>query len=355
MTAVSDRPFAGGVDCDVHLTPPPVRALLPYLDAHWREQMVNRGLDRVDFTLSSVRPRLPIAARPGSCEGDEFDALRRHVLDGPGMAGAICHALHGAMALHTEDMAAALLRAVNDWTAAAWLDREPRLRASILVPLQNVDLAVAEIERCVADPRFVQVLVLAMGDQPLGQRAYWPVWAACERHGLPLAIHAGGTYRHAPTATGWPSFHVEDHVLQAGAFDAQLASLIAEGVFTKFPSLKVVLLESGFTWLPTFLWRMDKVWRGLRAEVPWVKTPPSEITRARVRVTLQPLDAPEDPMFLARTIAHARAEGMLLHASDWPHWHDDHPPTLPSALAARMRDTAYETYPRLARVAEKVP
>jgi hypothetical protein len=46
--------------------------------------------------------------------------------------------------------------------AAALLDREPRLRASILVPAHNPDLAVAEIERVAPDRRFVQVLLLAM-------------------------------------------------------------------------------------------------------------------------------------------------------------------------------------------------
>jgi predicted TIM-barrel fold metal-dependent hydrolase len=343
-------PLAGGIDCDVHITPPSVRALLPHLDAYWREQMMNRGLDRVDFTLSSARPRLPMARRPGA--DDDLEGLRRGLLDPLGLSVAICHTLHGAVALHTEDMAAALCRAVNDWVAAEWLARDDRLRASILVPMQNMDLAVAEIERRAGDPRFVGVLVLAMLDQPLGRRGYWPVYAAAERHRLPLLIHAGGLYRHAPTATGWPSYHVEDHVLQAQAFDAQLASLIAEGVFTKFPTLTVVLLESGFTWLPTFIWRMHKIWRGLRAEVPWVKTSPAEIIRDRVRVSLQPVDAPPDPAMLARTVAHIGGDGMFLFSSDWPHWHDDRagwlPEGIPPELARRMlRENPARTFPRL--------
>jgi 3-phenylpropionate/trans-cinnamate dioxygenase ferredoxin subunit len=34
-------------------------------------------------------------------------------------------------------MAAAFARALNDWIAKEWLDRDPRLRASIVVPTQN--------------------------------------------------------------------------------------------------------------------------------------------------------------------------------------------------------------------------
>ena len=72
--------------------------------------------------------------------------------------------------LFSEDMGAAFCRALNDWVAKEWLDRDPRLRASIVIPMQNVEYAVDEIERCAKDRRFVQVLVLAMQEVPLGRR-----------------------------------------------------------------------------------------------------------------------------------------------------------------------------------------
>ena len=66
-------------------------------------------------------------------------------------------------------------------------------------------------------------------------------------------------------------------------------------MFAKYPELKVVLLESGVTWLPAFLWRFRKFWRGVRTEVPWVDRSPGEIVRDHFRLTIQPLDAPDDP------------------------------------------------------------
>ena len=200
--------------------------------------------------------------------------------------------LHGAVALFNEDMAMALCSAINDWVAKELLDREPRLRASILVPAHNPERAVAEIERLAADRRFVQVLLFAMGDMLLGRRPYWPIYAAAEKHGLAIGIHAGSTYRHAPMASGWPAHRVEDYVAQSAAFESQLLSFLAEGVFQQFPRCGVVLIESGFTWLPNLLWRTSKSWRGMRAEVPWIDRPPAEIIREHVRVTLQPVDAP---------------------------------------------------------------
>src|SRR5215468_5400297 len=165
-------------------------------------------------------------------------------------------------------MARAFARAINDWIAKEWLDRDPRLRASIVVPLQNVEFTVDEIERCAVDPRFVQVLVLAMGEVPLGRRHFWPVYAAAERHRLPIGIHAGSSYRHPVTAgVGWPSYYTEDYAAQAVGFQSQLTSLVCEGVFSKFPNLRVVLMESGCSWLPAHLWRLTKYWRGLRMEI----------------------------------------------------------------------------------------
>ena len=297
-------PYAGAIDCDVHPAVPSTAALLPYLGEVWRDQFVNRHIDRTPFTLMSYPPNSPLSARPdwrpaSGLPGSDLDLLRKQALDPFGTGIAILNPLHGAIALFNEDMSAALCGAVNDWIAKEWLDREPRLRASILVAAQNPDLAVAEIERLAADRRFVQVLLPAMGDVPLGRRHLWPIYQAAERHGLAIGIHAGSTYRHAPTAAGWPSYQLEDYVAQSAAFENQIISLLAEGVFRKFPGLKFVLIKSGFTWLPTLLWRASKSWRGMRAETPWIDRLPADIVRDHVRLTLQPIDAPADPATLS--------------------------------------------------------
>ncbi len=134
--------------------------------------------------------------------------------------------------------------------------------------------------------------MLAGDEMPLGRRHYWPIYRAAERHGLPIGIHAGSAYRHPPTPGGWPSYYLEDYVSYAGAFESALLSLVAEGVFVKFPKLKAVFIESGFTWLPACLWRFEKTWRGVRMEIPWVDRPPAAIVRDHIRFTLQPVDAP---------------------------------------------------------------
>ncbi len=342
------------IDCDVHVTVPGMRALLPYLDDSWRELIVARGIDGLE--LASYPPGAPMSCRPdwrpkGAKSGTALTLLRDTVLEGFGASVAICNCLYGAQAVHSEDLAAALCGAVNAWLAAEWLDREPRLRASIVVPAQNPHYAAEEIERRAPDHRFVQVLLLGMGEMLLGRRYYWPIYEAAARHGLPIGIHAGSAYRHAPTSIGWPSHITQDSVNQTAGFEAQLLSLMAEGVFNVHPGLRVVLIESGVTWLPAFLWRAIKSWRALRTEAPWMRRSPAELVREHVRLTSQPFDAPSVHE-VERIMEHLDSDDILLFATDYPHWHFDGtdaiPPGMaPEAVAKMCRDNPLATYPRL--------
>ena len=345
---------SGAIDCDIHPGVPDIKSLLPYMNEFWRESFVNRGLD--GFDMMSYPPNAPIACRPdwrvkGQRPGGSLEAMRRHALDAFDISIAICNPLTGGQAAVSENMGAALCSAVNDWIREHWLNREPRLRASIVVPAQAPLLAADEIDRCASDHRFVQVLMPAACEMMLGRSYYWPIWAAAARHGLPVGIHAGSMYRYAPTSTGWPSHYLHDYVANSQVFEDQLLSLVSNGVFNKFPNLKFVLIESGVSWLPGFIWRAVKTWRGVRAEVPWINRSPAGIIRENIRITMQPFDAP-DQAAVERIVEQIDADHMLLFASDYPHWQFEGEAILPPGLSEEKRrkvrvDNALETYPRL--------
>ncbi|MBV8768745.1 MAG: amidohydrolase [Hyphomicrobiales bacterium] len=348
-------PRIGAIDCDIHPALPGLANLLPYMSDHWREMAQQAGFHELETV--NYPPGSPIAAREDwrpvqGKPGSTLDDVRSQALDPWETSLAVCNCLYGVQALFSEDMAAGIARALNHWMAQEWLDREPRLRASIIIPVQSPELAVDEIEFWASDQRFVQVLMLVTADAPLGKRQYWPIYAAAARHGLPVGIHAGSSFRYPMTPVGWTSYYAEDYVNQSQAFQTQLTSLICEGVFSKYPDLRVVLLESGFTWLPAHLWHLSKFWRGLRMEVPWVDRPPFEIVRDQVRLTLQPIDAPSRRETLERLLEHMGSDKLLLFSSDYPHWQFDGEDVLPDGLSdALVRkiliDNPRETYPRM--------
>lgn len=345
------------IDCDVHISVPSTATLMPYLDAYWYDHFALRGIDRTSFTLTGDAPNAPFAARadwrpqtgrPGSDTG-----MLTSMLEDFKSSAAIANCIFGGVALHSEDMAAVMCKAVNDWVADKWLRADPRLFASVLVPLNSPQLAVEEIERRAGDPRFVQVLMFAMGRDLLGKRSHWPIYEAAERHGFAIAVHAGSLYHHPPM-TGYGSFAYEDYVAQSFSFENQLVSLVAEGVFQKFAKLKFVFAESGVTWAPPALWRFDKTWHGVRADIPWVKTLPSDIVSERVRFTLQPFDAPHERRgeLIDLWCEQMKSDEMLLFSTDFPHWHfEGHDALAPDISSHRksaiLFENALATYPRM--------
>lgn len=351
----TELPVKGAVDCDVHPAVPGTGALLKYMDDHWREQIVERGIDGLDAmsfppgigALGREDWRLP-AGKPGS----DPDRTIKDVLDGFDLSFAILNCLYHVQGAYDENMSIGLARAVNNWVKAEWLDRDPRFRASIVIPTESPELAVDEIDRLASDKRFVQIMMLAGGEIPMGRRFHWPIFRAAEKHGLPITVHAGTNYRHAPTSIGWPSFFVEEYVGHPHMFQMQLLSLITEGVFTKFPNLKFVFAESGFTWLPPSIWRANKTWKAMRVETPWVDRPPAEIVRSNFRFTLQPSDIALDGTGLAKTIEHIGSDDVILFSTDYPHAHFEGKRALPPGLSdSQIRkiciDNPLATYPRL--------
>jgi predicted TIM-barrel fold metal-dependent hydrolase len=223
--------------------------------------------------------------------------------------------------------------AVNDWQVAEWLEQEPRLRASLVVPVQQPEMAAREIDRLGDHPGFVQVYLPVRSRELYGNRIYYPLFEAIARHDLVVGLHFGGAPGNPPTASGWPSYYIEEYVGMAHVFQSQVLNMIVEGLFDRFPTLRVALLEGGWTWMPSLMWRMDKEWKGLRREVPWNRMLPSEYVRRHMRLSLQPLDEPPDTAQLLETIDQLGSDELLMFSTDYPHYHFDAPEeALPAGL-----------------------
>jgi predicted TIM-barrel fold metal-dependent hydrolase len=176
------------------------------------------------------------------------------------------------------------------------------------------------------------------------------MYEAAEAFGLPIQLHPGGTGLNLGTGAGWPSFYYEDHCGVPLAVTPHLASMVCNGVFERFPKLRVALVECGWSWFAPFLWRFDRAFEELRAEVPHLQRRPSEYLKDHLWFTTQPIEEPETPEQFVEALDHAGIADRLMYSSDYPHWDFDPPEgvlpgTVPGEVQRKIfRDTALALY-----------
>lgn len=321
------------VDCDIHPAMKSAEVLFPYLSKRWQDHMKEYGLHyRQPFTATVPYPRSsPALARrdawpeSGGPPGSDLDFMRMQHLDPMNVEYGIMQVLTPGVAGEPNlEYGAALASALNDWQVDAWVDPEPRLRAAVVVALEDTPSAVEEIARHAGDKRFVQINLPPRASEPLGRRKYWPIYQAALDAGLPVGIHIGGWGGVAPTASGYPSFYAEEHHTNAHTMQAAIASLVFEGIPERFPGIRFVFIEGGFGWLPSTVWRLDRQWQRFRSEVPHVRRPPSDYVREHFWFTTQPIEEPEKPEYL-RDILDWIGTDRLMLSTDYPHWDFDDP------------------------------
>jgi predicted TIM-barrel fold metal-dependent hydrolase len=317
------------IDCDIHNAMPDDATLYRYLSPRWRRyhEMIGLRGHYGGYYPRAMKNAARHDAWPpnGGPPGSNLEFMQAQLLDAWNVEYGILNPLFGAGGQVNVPYGAALASAVNDWQLAEMVEVEPRLRASIVVAYEDGELAAAEIDRLGKHPGVVQVLLVVRTQEPLGRRKYWKMYEAAVRNNLPIGIHFGGTGGGPLTGAGWPSHYIEDHGGMPQAFQAQVISMVYEGVFAEFPDLKVVLIEGGFAWLPPLLWRMDRLWRQMGEEIPAVQAAPSEIVRRHFWLTTQPMEEPPQRRYFRQLLDQMDMDDRLMFATDYPHWDFDAP------------------------------
>ncbi len=332
------------IDCDVHHLLPGPKALFPYLPRHYVEYIQ-------DF--DSMMPQIGYTNMPGKGSRHDLwtdsdvnpatavDVARQKHLDAYDIDIAVLTGGPYAAAVHPDcDYAAAYCRAFNDWTLETWVSADSRFRASIHIAPTDPEQAVNEIERLGPRSEFIQVLMPAGARLPFGNRFYHPIYAACERQGLPVCVHFGSEgagVAGPPTAAGYPSYYLEMRMARPQVAMAHVVSLICEGVFEKFPDFRFFFIEQDIFWVPGLMWHMDADWKALRDYTPWVKRLPSDYLRQHIRFGTQPMLQPPTTADLETFLEWLHADEVLIYASDYPHWDWDEPTTLLTGFDEPLR------------------
>lgn len=350
------------IDTDIHPLLDSER-IADFLPEPWRTRYRSgsRGPGYLGYWNTIGVRRADAVLPDGSQVTGSAHALGKHFLDAYGIEYGLLNYEDLAIGLSPDaDYSAALATVINDVIVHDWLPADPRLRTSLVVAPNDPRLAAREIHRLGAHPGVVQVVMPSGARMPYGQRFYHPIYEAAVEYELPVAIHPGSEgsgISYPPSPAGYPSTYFEFHTGLVTSYIGHLISLVTEGVFVKFPTLRWVFIEGGVSWLPPILWRFDKNYKALRQTTPWLTRPPGEIVREHMLLTTQPLEEPEEPKHLRQILGMFDAGRMLMFSTDYPHWDGDTPDFASRALSAELRprvmsETARELYDLPARVAD---
>jgi predicted TIM-barrel fold metal-dependent hydrolase len=206
----------------------------------------------------------PDASKPGIIETRlrSFGGDRIEDMDAAGVD--ICVLSHGAPSGQKlpADIAAALIRRVNDRLAAAVAANPTRFAAFAALPTAVPEAAADELERCVG-MGFKGAMVHGMTNgEFLDLKKYWPIYARAEKLDVPVYFHPA--YPHPAVVDAYYKDYLKDYPMLARpawgyTVDAgtQGIRLVLSGVFEKHPKLKVILGHLGES-LPFQLWRLDQ-------------------------------------------------------------------------------------------------
>lgn len=330
----------GIFDCDIHVYPSAVCPLEAFVPDQLR-LAVELGMDTEPW--NGYRNPHGVNRRDVECTS-ATDLARLH-LDPAGVLRGVLQPQPGLYLsmIQNDDVANGMARVWNDWQAANYLAQDARLLGSVCINMADPVAAAQEIRRAAANPQFVQVVVPGEAAFLYGHRFYDPVFAACEECELVFALHPGveGALSSS-TPVGRPSTYLEWHSTLPITFQAHLASMVCEGLFERFPHLRVMLVEGGVAWLPHLLWRLDKNFKALRQTVPRLRRLPSEYVFDHVWFTSQPIEEPSDERDFVSLLGMIKAEDRLCFSSDFPHWDfDDHRNVFPRSTSAQWRENVF--------------
>jgi predicted TIM-barrel fold metal-dependent hydrolase len=212
-----------------------------------------------------------------------------------------------------KDWACALAAGYNNYLYECFTKPEKRLKGMALIPLQSIPEAVKELRRAVTELGFVGAVLPAVGlRQPLGDERYEPVYAAAQELGALLTVHA------APTqGIGLDNFDklIEVRALSHGFGQMiQMTSMIYNGVFDRYPNLRIAYAEAGCGWVPYLLERLDLEYEHRSTQAPACKQLPSEHLRSgRIFIHCELEDRG------IAQIASQLRDDILFSATDFPH------------------------------------
>ncbi|XOV88833.1 MAG: amidohydrolase family protein [Pseudomonadota bacterium] len=350
------------IDCDSHVMEP-ADLWQKYLEPEYRSRAIRiEEKDGVETLLIGEVPMLEgrLAGLGGAhlprdklfagglryidgCEPASYDpAARIRLLDDWQVDRGILFPTIGILPFPTDDLDlnSAYCRAYNRWQNEFFLQAKSRVVPIAVLNWHDLDAAVAELEHCIKcgfGGIFVPPEVVS-GQRP-GQRQFDPIWARCEEAGLPGCLHVivrfGGAsvpFLHWHETAPGPIFTFG--LGATGQLLPALSSMVVDGLFDRFPKLKIVSVEAGCGFAAYLMDRLDEKSNFFGPFMnPPLSLKPSEYIQRNCYFVAEPEERTIDAML---TLV---GEDRIMWGSDYPH--------IDSTLAAPnlIRDSVQDLSP----------
>ena len=262
--------------------------------------------------------------QPGAGSGYEPEE-RMKDLRADGLSGEVLYPTMGnfGWSMPEPDIGAAYAAVYNDWLAETFATKPDFFVCPGMVPVHDLDLAIAEVERIGKLGLHGAMLPLTAPEgRPYHLPEYERLWDALDALGLPVSAHiVTGMPARALAASSVhrekaPPISLFGEIRGAAPAQVMLHDLVVAGVLERHPNLHFVMVESGIAWLAWLMESMDSIYqrapmrRARRAAK--LSLLPSEYVKRQCHATFM-----NDPMGVAnRGITGIEA---LLWGNDYPH------------------------------------
>ena len=272
-----------------------------------RTEHVGEARDREDAALAS---------------GTYDLATRLAVQDEEGIAAEVLYPTMGQMVWSITDSALLLAcaRVYNDWLVETFGSRPDRFVTPAMIPVLDVADGVAEIERCARNGmRAASLPMNPPAGRPYSDPAYEPIWAALAANRMPVGLHVGTGYPPAGVALFDPE-NITLLGLLTGSEEfnarANIAHLLASGVFERHPELQVVMVETGIGWMGRMFDRFDTAVSGKSNVTHRFVSPLPELPSFYLRRQVHATFMDDEVGILNRAVTGVEP---LLWSADFPH------------------------------------
>jgi len=331
------------IDCDSHVMEPP-DLWENYIEPRFRDRAIRIVIDPADGmevlmidnqpVLKGMLAGLGGANLPrqslfvpgqkkyldGCPPASYLPGERIRLLDEWGVSAGVLFPTVGILWDTPDDaLAGAYARAYNNWISDFAGQARGRVIPIAHIAIQDPAAALAELKRCLKlGFKGIFLAPETIGGRRFSHPDFDPIWSECEAAGIPVCLHVIVRFNRAPGIIGQfyqPGDFRAVFGFALGGF-AQVVpaamTMVADGLFDRFPQLKVLCVEAGCGWAPYIMDRMDEKYEHLGWTFP-TKLKPSDYFRRNIWVVAEPEE---------RTIGATMdllGEERVLWGSDYPH------------------------------------